>query len=292
MVDTAKAHHVAAMAAAGQVLCRRLRFTNSREGLERLVRQIQVCRARGECTQVLIGMESTGVYWKGMWAQLERLGYALVCVDPKAMHHNRKTLGGNGSKTDQLDALCGLDLMDQGKFLLPVRREPELQAGYQMMKHYLESRERAGAIRNQLRSLLHLAFPELNARIKKLDGKTALDFLQRNPTPASIRQLGPKRFLRRWRYPRGYWGKRRMGQLYELAKSSIGLPDDSGALLVEIRMLARQLGHQLQLQQSWFEKAMGFAQGRPELALLQTIPGIKEKCALGLLTAVGATAGL
>ena len=50
MVDTAKVHHVAAMAAADQVLCRRLRFTNSREGLERLVRQIQACRARGECT--------------------------------------------------------------------------------------------------------------------------------------------------------------------------------------------------------------------------------------------------
>lgn len=78
-----------------------------------------------------------------------------------------------------------------------------------------------------------------------------------------------------------------MEQLYELAKGSIGLPDGSGALLAEIRMLARQLRGQLQLQQSWFEKAHRFAQGRPELALLQTIPGIGQKCSLGLLTTVG-----
>ena len=93
---------------------------------------------------------------------------------------------------------------------------------------------------------MHLAFPELNARIKKLDGKTALEFLARNPTPASIRQLGPKRFLARWRGPRGRWGRKHFEQLYELAKASIGLPDETGALLVEIRTLVQELRWQLQ----------------------------------------------
>ena len=282
MVDTAKAKHVACLGTAHKIVCRKLVFHNSREGL-----QIQACRAQAECTQVLIGMESTGVYWKGLWAQLEKLGFALVCVDPRAMHHNRKTLGGNSSKTDASDAQCGLDLLEQGKFLLPVRREPELESAYRMMKHYEDSRNRAVGIRNQLRALLHLAFPELNARIKKLDGKTALEFLARNPTPASIRQLGPKRFLQRWRGPRGRWGRKHFEQLYELAKSSIGLPDETGALLVEIRTLVQELRWQLQTQQSWFEKARGFVEGRPEFALVQGIHGIGEKCAVGLISAVG-----
>ena len=98
MVDTAKAKHVACLGTAHKIVCRKLVFHNSREGLRRFVRQIQACRVQAGCSQVFIGMESTGVYWKGLWAQLQKLGFALVCVDPRAMHHNRKTLGGSGSK--------------------------------------------------------------------------------------------------------------------------------------------------------------------------------------------------
>ena len=70
----------------------------------------------------------------------------------------------------------------------------KLEAAYRLMKHYEDSRHRASAIRNQLPSLLEQVFPELNAQWKKLDGKTALLFLAKNPTPASILKLGRKRF--------------------------------------------------------------------------------------------------
>ena len=119
-IDISKRQHTACLGTQDQVLCRRLRFTNSRRGLERLEAAIRRVQSQSQATAVVIGMEPSGVYWKPLFAQLRLRGYQVVSVDAKAVKHNRKTLSGNGSKTDRKDAYCIYDLLRQGKFFLPV----------------------------------------------------------------------------------------------------------------------------------------------------------------------------
>lgn len=202
-IDISKSRHTACLRTQDRVLRRQVRFTNTRAGLEHLEAMIR--RVQSEIQIVVLGMEPSGVYWKPLFAQLRRRGYRIVLVDPAAVKHNRKTLSGNGSKTDKKDAFCIYDLLRQGKFFLPVEQDPELESVYRRMQHYEDSRKRTGQIRNQLRALIGLAFPELNAYFKKLHAKTALAFLLQNPTPGSILRLDREAFLQRWRGHHGCW---------------------------------------------------------------------------------------
>lgn len=286
-IDISKSRHTACLGTQDQVFCRRLRFTNSRGGLERLEATIRRVQNTSQATVVVVGMEPSGVYWKPLFTQLRLRGYRVVAVDAKAVKHNRKTLSGNGSKTDRKDAYCIYDLLRQYKFFLPVERDPELESVYRLMQHYEDSRKRSGQIRNQLRALIGLAFPELNEHFKKLHAKTALPFLLQNPTPESIRRLGHEAFLERWRGPHGCWGRRFFTQLYELATQSIGIADPDGRLEGEIRLLAGEFQHALAIQEQWFQEALAVVQGRRDFQLLLTVPGIAEKLAVGVLSSVG-----
>ena len=50
----------------------------------------------------------------------------------QAVRNNRKTMQDGTSKTDEKDAASVFDLLRQGKFFLPVTRDPELKAAYRL----------------------------------------------------------------------------------------------------------------------------------------------------------------
>ena len=183
-IDIGKRQHDAYLGCSGRGPRRRLRFRNHRKGLRQLEEAIEKSQAACQADDIVIGMEPSGAYWKALYEQLQTLGYRVVLVHAKAVKHNRETQGDNASKTDRKDAFCIWDLLRQGKYFTPVERDPEHAAAYRLMRHYEDSRKRSDEIRNQLRSSLALAFPELNERFQDLTGKTALSFLEKNPTPS------------------------------------------------------------------------------------------------------------
>ena len=286
-VDISKSKHEACLGNSERVLRRRLIFSNTREGLQQLEATIVQQQMRSEAELAVIGMEPTGPYWKPLFAQLKQRGYPVVLVHSKAVKHNRKTMAGNDGKTDSLDTLCIWDLLRQGKCFAPIEREEKLEAAYRLMHHYEDSCKRATQIRNQLRAVLALVFPELNERFRKVDGKTALAFLAKNPTPQSIRRLGPKRFLERWRGQHGRWGQKFFAELYELAKQSIGVHDQERCYELEIGFLVEELRQALETQQRWFEQAHALVRDHAHFPLLVSIKGIGDKIATGLLASLG-----
>jgi hypothetical protein len=164
------------------------------------------------------------------------------------------------SKTDKKDAYSIFDLLQQGKFFLPVERDDELNAAYRLMRRHMGLKKRVSQIRNQLRGAIHLAFPELNDCINDITQPTSLRFLQSNPTPESVMRNGRKRFLEKWK-PRcrcGHWRPKRFEKIYDLAKLSIGLKDPYRTDEFEIKTLAKDLADALEKQQMWLDKAIEF----------------------------------
>ena len=282
-VDIGKRQHEAYLAASSQGPRRRLRMRNNRRGLRQLTEAIEKAQSACQAGDVVIGMEPSGAYWKPLFEQLQRLGYRVVLVHATAVKHNRATHGDNPSKTDRKDAFCIWDLLRQGKFFTPVKRDPEQAAAYRLMRRYEDSRKRSDQTRNQLRESLAVAFPELNERFEDLTCKTVLSFLEKNPTPGKIKALGPQRFLKRWRGRRGPMGRRYFEDLYALAKTSIGVADPRGRLALEIQAQAGEFRHCLEVQERWFSMAEALLAQRPDYQLVRTIPGIGRKLSVGLL---------
>jgi len=288
-VDVSKAKHNACLGTQIGISRRKLEFTHTREGIERLEQTLKQQLVKNACRHVLIAMEPSGIYWQALYDRLQGGGYGVCLVHCQAVRNNRKTMQEGTSKTDETDAYSVFDLLRQGKFFLPVERDPELKAAYRLMQRSMALKKRISQLRNQLRAAIHLAFPELNPLVHDLTQPTALRFLQTNPTPESILRHSRTRFLEQWqpRHRCGQWRPETFHRIYDLATASIGLRDPHRIDAFEITTLANDLIDALTKHQLWLAKAIELLAHRADYQLLVQLPRIGKPTAAAILTAIG-----
>lgn len=288
-IDVSKAKHDACIGTKDGIIQRKITFAHSREGFQMFENTMRKSMFKAKCRRVLIAMEPSGIYWYALYERIKSCGYGICLVNCQAVCNNRKTLPGGINKTDRKDAYSVFDLLCQGKFFLPVVRDPELQAAYRMMQRHMALKKRVSRIRNQLRQAIHLAFPELNPLISNLGLPTSLRFLMANPTPHSIRYNGRRRFLEKWRPRRrcGQWRPKKFELIYDLAGKSIGLKDPHRIYEFEIKTLAQDLADAVGKSKMWLHKAIELLEPRADYQLLLQLPRIGKPTAAAILTAVG-----
>lgn len=284
-VDVSKAKHDACFGKTNHTIS----FKNNREGFQRFEQALRTNVEKTQSRKVLIAMEPSGLYWYSLYDRLKKCGYGVCLVNCLAVKNNRRTMHDGISKTDQKDARSILDLLQQGKFFLPVERDPELAAAYRLMRRHMAAKKRVSQIRNQLRGALHLYFPELSNVIKDITQPTALRFLQSNPTPEFVMINGRKRFLEKWSPRRkcGQWRPAKLNMIYDLAKESVGIKDPYRCDAFEIRTLAEELAETLCKQKIWLDKAIELLENRADFKLLLSIPRVGKPTAAAILTAIG-----
>lgn len=141
-------------------------FGSFTDELERMGRWLHECGVR------VVAMESTGVYWIPVYEVLERMGFEVHLVNPRA------TKQVNGRKSDVLDCQWLWQLMSYG-LLKSAFRPPDAVCE---MRSYL--RQRARLIRDQSRSVQHIqkALTEMNVQLANVlsdvTGKTGLQILR------------------------------------------------------------------------------------------------------------------
>jgi transposase len=288
-VDVSKAKHSACMGTQTGISRRKLEFTHTRAGFTMLETVLNREIAKNTCRRVLIAMEPSGIYWLALYERLTGCGYEVCLVNCQAVCHNRKTMQDGTSKTDTKDAYSVFDLLQQGKFFLPVARDPELKAAYRLMQRHMALKKRVSQLRNQLRAALHLAFPELNPLLKDLTQPTALRFLQTTPTPATVLRNGRTHFLKTWqpRHRCGQWRSAKFHTIYDLAQDSIGLTDPYHLDEFEIKALAHDLADAVAKHQMYLDKVLEILAHRPDFQLLLTLPRVGQPTAAAILTAIG-----
>lgn len=288
-IDVSKAKHDGCVGTTRGVIRKKLEFMNDREGYRYFEETIRQILFQQKCRRVLIGMEPSGIYWQGLYERLRICGFGVCLVDCQSVKNNRRTMQDGASKTDRKDAYSIFDLLQQAKFFLPVERDKELQAAYRLMRRHMALKKRISRIRNQLRGVLHLSFPELNNEIKDLTQPTSLRFLQAYPTPESILRNGRKRFVSRWQRRRrcGQWRPAKFERIYKLAQESIGLKDPYRCDEFEIKALAADLGEAVGKQQVYLDKAIDLLEHREDFQGLLTLPRIGKATAAAILTAIG-----
>ena len=130
-IDISKAKHDACFDRTNHCLT----FGNHREGYQKFEAILRTTMEMTGCSRSLIAMEPSGLYWQGLYNRLRQCGFNVCLVNCLAVRNNRRTMPDGLSKTDKKDAQSILDLVRQGKFFLPVVREPELEAAYRLIKY-------------------------------------------------------------------------------------------------------------------------------------------------------------
>lgn len=158
-IDIGKRKHAAtALSTKGCVIATLKSFTNNREGVELLERQ--VLRPATGKTKPLVAMEATGQYWLALHDELCRRGYCCVVLNPiqtanRGMKRIRKT------KTDAVDSeLIARTILagDARQTLVPDESIRELRL---LVRHRWRLMKAHGSIIRYAVGLLDQVFPEL-----------------------------------------------------------------------------------------------------------------------------------
>lgn len=216
--------------------------TNCRDGFHQFWKKLCRFKKAHRLRQVLVGFESTGPYAEPLLHFLKQRPVQLVQINP--MHSKRvKELTGNSpNKTDRKDPRVIADVMVLGHSLTVV--VPEGAAAE--LRRLTQARERAikerTAMLNQLQHLVFVVFPEFLKVIKTISCKTGLYLVRHCPAPDAVLALGLERLSRDMRrVSRGRMDHQRARQLFQAAKSSVGVTEGRQSIVEEIGYLVDQI---------------------------------------------------
>ena len=229
-VDVAKFHHVARTLVPGGAIGQPLEFSNSREGFIALSAEIEA-RKPTPVSTVIVGLESTGVYWINLARWLTEHGCQVVQVSGLYVHRAKQLTDNSRGTSDGKDALLIADLVAQGKYLSFVRPVGVLAD----LRQLVGLRQRLVRERTARYSLLHqsvdLLFPEFPTVFKDVTGPGARRVLRRFPAPAAALAHPPDEMRRLLAEDgRVQASVAKLTQLQVVARQSIGTLEGTAGL--------------------------------------------------------------
>lgn len=228
-IDVAKEVHVAHAANfRGIVLTKRaIRILNSEEGFEFLLRNIRRLQHNHHMNDVIVGMESTGIYWLNLANWLRDKGIEVVLVNPATTKRNKENRDNTPSKSDPKDAIVIADTVSRG-YYTPYHDEDEV---FKRIRALMKGREvwvkQSARVKNQIIGWLDLHFPEYTSVITDVFCLRSLATLHTFPAPSDLAGLTPEEVMAQWveygmKRPGGIRGRNKAVELLRAAKKSIG----------------------------------------------------------------------
>lgn len=287
-VDVAKdRHHAFFGTATGRTLLRRLLFDNNQSGFQQLVTRASQLKAANGLKRVVYGLEPTGNYHKPLASWLLDQEQLLVLVSGKAVSDNRQTLDGRWDKNDTKDSANVADLIAQGKCQFYEMPDPRLLELRNLLSLRRRLKKDEHSLRMQIRNgLVCKYFPELDRYWGNCLTEN-LAIVRWCLDPHKIAAMGFETFVRQvTRHDRGLSQQKRLLQIYEAAKVSIGCPMDEAAYF-EARLLVEQHEKLKDKIRQTEAEIQDICKGFPAYRRLLSIPGFGPYVASIVLARVG-----
>jgi len=235
-VDVGKYTHVARARFPDGSFTRPLPVATDADGFRNLEEHIVQWQQQAKCADVMVGLESTGVYWENLAFWLEGRGYRVVQVNPLHVHQSKEMLDNSPGKTDGKDALLIADLVAQGKYLsfvMPRGVFAELRQLAGLRARLVVERT---TYLGRLHLMVSLLFPEFGRVFGDLATKVARRLLYYFPTPEDVRSHTVAAMARRVRKDGGIrLRESKLVLLRERAAATVGVSEGQPALVMALR---------------------------------------------------------
>jgi len=254
-IDIAKSTHWARFTDyRGVEVGKAVKFESNRKGFEAIVARTEQLRKgsppKNAFTQVIIGMEPTGHYWKTLAHYLMESGYRVVGVNPYHTKKAKEFDDNSPTASDKKDAITIARLVKNGSFFAPYL-PTDTYAELRVLANSRESvMRRNNAVKNTITAILDEYFPEIYEVFKNpLTGKASRQVLKSCPFPALILALGEAGVLEEIKKAvKKTIGIKKVQMLITAAAESVGVGYGTessrlrlGQLIDELEMIERQL---------------------------------------------------
>lgn len=253
-----------------------LKFENNKNGFYAILTRIAELCKEYDFTNVVVGMEPTGHYWKAFANfLLKQAKITVVLVNPYHTKKAKELDDNSQTKSDKKDALTIARLVKDGRYFetyLPHDIYAELR-GLTTTRQSMLKRYRA--IKNTIIAVMDEYFPEFATVFKHpFKGKASRHILKVCPLPVLIIELGTEGVLSEIKKAvKKTVGRKKAAQLVETAKESIGVDYGEGAAAFKIRQLMDELDL-IEMQLEAVAEEMRMALDKTGLAqYLLSIPG-------------------
>ena len=286
-IDIAKARHEVLIAIPDKKRRRRLTVLNELADFNRLATAL---KEYGR--PVRVAFEATGNYHRALAYHLATSGFEVKLVSSVALARTREALNNSWAKNDPKDAQVILHMMEIGNE--QYYHDPLVCGTNDIQElsktHDIVSKSKTELWHRVLTHYLPLYFPEADRFYRSSRSDWFFAFLERYPSPHLIAAMGKAAFTTdAWDViGRKVAKERLLADIYETAKSSVGLPVAPDSDAIRMFRLVLGEGRSLIAQRNQIEdRAVALLKDLPDYQLLTSIPGIGPINALTILAEAG-----
>jgi transposase len=288
-IDPHKKKHAAVAITQDLTLRARFKVNNTREGLDLLLTRAKSEMDKSDCRGVMLAIETGGHYWRNIAYYLDDKGIPYRFINQYTLKRRREGKDLNKRKNDYRDAEVAAQLLYTGEFVesvIPQGVYAELRTAHNNYRRLVRERTR---ITNLLKGLLDSLFPEFVQVFKDPCAITALSVLSTCSIPSVIAGMNEDEFVTEIEahHEGRRLMRRKLRELYEVAKESIGIEAGSRSLSLEVFFLIEKLKlirEQIKVIDRLLDKLVNEAE---EGKYIRSIRGVNYIAAAGLLAELG-----
>ena len=264
------------MSKEGRVLGSYPKMPNSREGFEEFVKITEGLKAKHGLSDVIIGLEPTGHYWRKFAYFAKAKGCEVRFVRTTALKHHRELDESSSAKSDQRDALTITNITREGKYIDTVIEDGRMRHLRILVKVREKIQKRNGSAKNSLHAALDDYFPELKEIFWSMHSRGLWALLQRCPFPEDVLALkisALKQMIGR-ASRRRVEASRKAVAVYQAAKESIGLKQIGSADRYRLKMCLEEVMRTGLMIKDIEQEIKRMLKEIPDAQYLLSIPGI------------------
>ena len=282
-IDIAKVNHVASLINEdGSILVKAIKFTNSNEGLQKLIDSI----SEYDQSQIYCAMEATGTYWLSLFSALTDKGFNVSVFNPYQIKSFRGAYSNRKQKNDVIDSILIANFLSFNGTKQTSLPNDDLLALKNLTRYRSNLVSNISKAKTQVTGILDKIFPEYSELFSDTFGEASKQILLNCPTPNEIVNFNTRKLANILKKAsRGRHSTDKVREVKSLAKNSFGIKFTGDACSFEIKQLVNQI---IFLENQTHELEVKIKQLYSKLDNhLQSIPGIGEVTAPIILAEIG-----
>ena len=282
-IDIAKVNHVASLIGEdGSFLVKAIKFTNSNEGLQKLIDSI----CDYDQSQIYCAMEATGTYWLSLFSALTDKGFNVSVFNPYQIKSFRGAYSNRKQKNDVIDSIIIAEFLRFNGIQQTCLPNDDLLALKNLTRYRSNLVNNISKAKIQIKGILNKVFPEYSDVFSDTFGEASKQILLNCPTPDEVVNFNTRKLANLLKKAsKGRHSTDTVRKVKDLAKNSFGIKFTGDACSFEIKQLVNQI---IFLENQVDELNLKIKEIYSKLdSHLESIPGIGKTTAPIILAEIG-----